>query len=470
MAYGAAAQASPGRSQVIELTVNGKPRQLESAMTLLAFLERNGINPQTIAVEHNGAIVKRERYAETALQAGDRLEIVRMVGGGGSPCRAPLTGGRASEKGLEDYRALFPITRRRAYLNHAALGPLSTRSVEALGRHSLEQADLADDASEGRRSQVEATRRKVAALIGAEPGELAHVKNTPEALGIVAAGLRWRAGDRVVSSDQEFPANIYPWLNLAKLGVELELVKSRDGRVPIEEVLAAIDDRTRLVALSWVEFSTGFRNDLETIAAACHERGALFAVDGIQGVGALQIDFRAVPVDFLAFSSHKWLLGPLGVGWLYCRREVQDQVHVVMVGQGSVPPRASWLDYALELWPDARRFESGAPNSLGLAGVEAAVDLLAEVGMDRVEARIAQLTGHLAAGLEDRGYLLAAPRGSDDWSGIVSFSRPAQGSEALQARLAEAGISTSVREGRVRVSPHFYNTEEEVDAVLAALP
>jgi len=371
---------------------------------------------------------------------------------------------------VEAYRSLFPITRERAYLNHAALGPLSTRAVEALAEHARGQALEADHATEERRQRHEATRVKLAALIGAEPSEVAMVKNTPDALGMVAVGLRWRLGDRIVSSDQEFPANIYPWLNLAERGVELQLVKSRDGQVPLEAVLEAIDDRTRLVTLSWVEFSTGYRNDLATIGRACHAHGALLAVDGIQGIGALRFDARALEVDFLGFSSHKWLLGPLGVGWFYCRRELQRELDVVMIGQGSVDQGSSWLDYDRELWPDARRFESGAPNSLGLAGVEAALDVFADVGMERVETQIKTLTDRLASGLEERGYRLAVQREADDWSGVVSFSSERHAPEELHARLAQARVSTSVREGRVRVSPHFYNTADEIDTLLAALP
>ena len=371
---------------------------------------------------------------------------------------------------MDEYRHLFPITRERAYLNHAALGPLSTRSVEALERSVREQAHQADHASEGWKARREATRRKLAELIGAEPDEVAIVKNTPDALGLVAAGLRWRPGDRVVSADQEFPANIYPWRNLAERGVELHLVESRDGGVPLESVVRAIDARTRLVALSWIEFSTGYRNDLATIARACRDRGALLAVDAIQGIGAMRLDVRALEIDFLGFSSHKWMLGPLGVGWFYCRRELLDRLDVVIVGQAGVDQGPSWLDYDRQLWPDARRFETGAPNALGLAGVEAALDLFAEVGMEQVERRIKALSDRLAAGLEERGYRLGVRRGPDDWSGIVTFASDRHRPEELHARLDRAGVSTSVREGRVRASPHFYNTPEEIDALLAALP
>ncbi len=371
---------------------------------------------------------------------------------------------------MDEYRELFPITRERIYLNHAALGPLSSRSVAALEACAREQALLADHATEARRVRHDAVRRKLAALIGAEPGEVATVKNTPEALSLVAAGLRWRPGDRVVTSDQEFPANIYPWRNLAERGVELHLVPSHEGRVPLEAVVDAIDDRTRLVALSWIEFSTGYRNDLQAIAAACRQRGTLLAVDAIQGIGAIRMDVRELGIDFLGFSSHKWLLGPLGVGWFYCRRELLDRLDLVMVGQGSVDQGSSWLDYDRELWPDARRFETGAPNALGLAGLEASLDLFDEIGTVGVEDRIKRLSDRLAAGLEERGYRLGVRRGPSDWSGVVTFTSERHTPAEIHARLDDGGVSTAVREGRVRVSPHFYNTPEEIDTLLATLP
>lgn len=373
---------------------------------------------------------------------------------------------------LDSYRELFPVTAERVYFNHASLGTLSTRVVSTVAERLAEHSRHGSDATPIWKATQQRTREKMARFLGADPPELAVVKNTPDALGIVATGLDWRPGDRVVISDLEFPANAFPWLNLARRGVETVIVRSEGGRVPTEAVIEAIDERTRLVSLSWVEFSTGYRNDLRTLGRVCHQRGALLAVDAIQGMGALRFDVRELEVDFLGTSSHKWLLGPTGVGWFYCRRDLIEQLEVAVAGQSSYRREASgsFLDYDLPFWPDARRFEPGLSNLLGLAGVEATLDLLMEVGIDRVEAQVKRITDALAEGLVERGYGLAAPREGGQWSGIVSFTSDRYTSEELVHRLESAGVSLSLREGLVRLSPHFYNNDEDVERFFAALP
>ncbi len=378
----------------------------------------------------------------------------------------------AADRGsIQSYRRLFPVTEKLAYLNHAAFGTLPTPVAKALNRHISELSLNGVGAIPACEEQRERVRRKMAQFVGAKAEEIALVKNTPDAMGIVATGLRWRPGDRVVISDLEFPANAFPWLNLKRIGVETTIVRSIQGRVPIEEILGAIDDRTRVVSLSWVEFSNGYRNDLRTIGAACHEHGALLGVDAMQGLGALRLDVRESNVDFFGAASHKWLCGPSGVGLLFCSEELIDRIDVTVAGQGSYQrgPETSYLEYDLPFWPDARRFEPGATNFLGLAGLEAALDLFTEVGRDRIEARVKHLGDRLATGLVDRGYRLAAPRDGTQWSAIVSFSSDRHASSDLIRRLAEAGVSVSLREGLVRVSPHFYNDDEEIDRLLAAL-
>lgn len=378
----------------------------------------------------------------------------------------------AGQKPLAAYRELFPVTKRQAYLNHAALGTLSTPVVAALTEHLRQHSELGASATPTWAGPRQRTREKMARFVNADPSEMAVVKNTPEALGIVATGLRWKPGDKVIISDLEFPANAFPWLNLGERGVETVIVRSVDGGVPTEAVIDAIDDQTRLVALSWIEFSTGYRSDLTAISRACRERGALLAVDAIQGLGALRLDVRALGIDFFGAASHKWLLGPTGVGWFFCRRELVDQIDVTMVGQGSYQrdERTSWLDYSLPLWDDARRFEPGIANFLGLAGLEATLDLLLDVGQDRIEEQVKRLSDILAGGLVERGYALAAPRGPASWSGVISFTSDRHASEDLYGRLDSAGVAMSLREGMIRLAPHFYNSEEDVERVFAALP
>jgi selenocysteine lyase/cysteine desulfurase len=377
----------------------------------------------------------------------------------------------AEGKSLDFYRDLFPVTREHIYFNHAANGTLSTRVVEAMTKHIWEISRCGSEATSGGKVQQQRTRKKMASFVGADPAEIAFVKNTPEALSIVASGLSWQPGDRVVISDLEFPANVFPWLNLAKRGVKTTIVRSTNGCVPIEDVIEAIDKRTRLVALSWVEFSSGYRNDLRAIGQACHDRGALFVVDAMQCLGALRFNVRELNVDFFGAASHKWLLGPTGVGWLFCRRDLIEQLDLVIVGQKSYDPgtTTSMLDYNLQLWPDARRFEPGKANAIGAVGLEAAIDLLVEVGIDRIEAQVKRLTDLLAAGLVERGFQLGAPRDGEYWSGIVSFSSNRYTSAEIFQRLCKLGISVALREGLVRLSPHFYNNEDDVERFFAAL-
>jgi cysteine desulfurase / selenocysteine lyase len=291
-------------------------------------------------------------------------------------------------------------------------------------------------------------------------------------MSLVANGLRFQPGDRVIICDLEFPANASPWLGLARQGVETLVIPSEGGRVPEERIIDAIDDRTRLVALSWVQFSTGYRSDLRTIARACHARGALLAVDVMQGLGALAFDVRDLDVDFFGAASHKWLLGPAAIGWFFCRRELLERVEVTVLGQGNYQrgPDTSWLDYELPLWPDARRFEPGIANSLCVAGLEATLDLLAEVGIERIQGQVQYLSDRAAAGVVEKGYILAAPRDGDHWSGVVSFRSDRTPSAELFRRLEQHHVVVSLREGMIRVSPHFYNNEADIDRLLAALP
>jgi cysteine desulfurase/selenocysteine lyase len=310
----------------------------------------------------------------------------------------------------------------------------------------------------------------MAEFLGAEPDEIALTKNTPEGLNIVAAGLGWRPGDSVVTTDLEFPANIYPWLNLRERGVEVRIVRSEGGRVPAERLLEALDGSTRVLAISYVQFSTGFRSDLATLAEYCRPRGIYVVTDAIQAVGALPVDVHGLGVDFLACASHKWLLGPFGMGWFYCRKELLEQLRPTEVGQASVIQRESWLDYRLEFHPTAARFECGVVNFEGVHGLQASLDLLDEAGRQPIYDRIVALNDYLIEGLDARGYEVVSSRVRCERSGIVSFRSQRHDSAALHKRLHEAEVIVSLREGLVRVSPHFYNDTDDVDRLLAALP
>jgi cysteine desulfurase / selenocysteine lyase len=371
---------------------------------------------------------------------------------------------------LEAFRRFFPITEKVAYLNHAAAGPVSTRVIEALDTFLWDRATRGSEAAPDSKALSERTRAKVAEFIGASPDEIAFMKATPDGLNAAANGVRWRAGDNVVTADIEFPANVYPWMNLAELGVELRFAKSHDGIIDPAAIYDLMDDRTRVVALSWVEFHGGFRNDLGAIGAECRSRGVYLAVDAIQGLGALRCDVKTLNVDFLCAASQKWVLGPHGVAPFYVRREILDDIRVAFVGLSGIDQGPSYLDYDLKLRGNASRFEPGYINQVGIAGLEAAIDLFNEAGMDNVEAQVLALSRQLHEGLTQRGYTVYGPSDDAHRSGVVSFRHDTISAGDLVARLREVGVVVSEREGHVRVASHFYNTAEEIDRLLNGLP
>lgn len=372
---------------------------------------------------------------------------------------------------IEGYRKLFPVVERLSWLNHASQGTLAEPVLNALNQFTYEHAigEFSGPTEEGLYERV---RGVTARFINATPEEIAFTKNVPDGLNIIANGMSWKPGDQVLIPDQEFPANVYPWLGLRELGVETVTVPSRNGIVPLEELLDAITPRTRVVSVSWVEFSTGYRNDLKAIADACHRDGVLFCVDAIQGVGALQFDVQEAGVDVLATSSHKWMLAPTGAGWMYCRRDLIEDFGVKFLGQSSVQRGgpAGYLDYDLPVWDDARKFEPGIHNHLGMIGLEASIRLLTEVGLDRIESRVKELGDMVANGLIERGYEVIGTRAGEQWAGIVSFASKKHAASDIHARLREAGVITALREPRVRVSTHFYNDESDIERFFDALP
>ena len=382
-----------------------------------------------------------------------------------------MTATTPAPRAIAAWRALFPITQRYAYLNHAGVGPLPTRSVAALEAFVRRQAEYGSEAWPNAAETVERIRARTAAFIGATPDEVAFCKHTSEGISFVAAGLDWRPGDNVVLSEYEFPSNAIPWLNVRDRGVEVRFVPARPGGLtPAEDLIAAIDGRTRVVAVSWVMFCTGYRVELAALAEAAHARGAWLVVDSMQGLGGIPFAARDWGVDAMASGGAKWLLGPPGVGIFYVRPELAERLRLHEAGPWTVPHRPSWLDRTFDPHPNARRFESSFVNLLGLVGLEVALDLLDEVGRDAVWARILALTDRLIAGLDARGYQLFGPRDAAHRSGIVCFRHPARRPEEVEAALRAAGVVVVVREGSVRASPHFYNDETDIDRLLDALP
>ncbi len=371
---------------------------------------------------------------------------------------------------LSAFRPLFPVTRRYAYLNHASVAALPDPVTKAMNRYLAERAQGGSEALHDWEDRLEGIRRLCAKLIGAHRDEIVLTGSVSHGLNIVAAGLPWQPGDNLICAETEFPANVYPWVNLQRRGVEVRFAPAHDYRITPTDIAALMDGRTRLVAISWVEFGSGYRNDLAALGRLCRERGVLLCVDGIQGLGALRFSLEETPLDFMAAHAAKWMLGPIGAGFLYVQRNRLPLLEPVMSGWRSVVDRDDYYRYDSPLRKTGERFEPGSLNQVGLVGMAAAVELLLEVGIERIERRILALTDFLIAGLQARGCEIASPIADrSERSGIVCFRHPTITSEALARRLQKADVIISLRGGLIRVAPHFYNTEEDLDRLLRLL-
>ena len=366
----------------------------------------------------------------------------------------------------------FPITRTKVFLAHAAISPFSRRVCQAVQQYCQSNSDF------GQWEYIwgpveEKTRSLAGALVGCNADEIAFVSSTSMGLSLVAGGLPWQDGDNVVVADGDFPANVYPWLNLGRIGVTTKFIPRRpNGAVYVEDVMQAVDSRTRLVSLSSVNFVTGFRLDLDAIGAYLQEEGILFCVDAIQSLGALP--FSARYVDFAVASSHKWQMGPMGVGLLFVRRKHFGRLSPVICGWKSVTDNHRYLDYHLEFADSAKRYEPGAINGMGIVGLHAALSTLIEAGIENIEVHLGRLRRQSADGLNHMGFEVLSPVDEYTGSGIVSFTSNSEEMTALRKYLDERNFVVSIRDsldGRkcIRVAPHFYNTEEDIDAFLGAV-
>lgn len=376
-----------------------------------------------------------------------------------------------------DTDAAFPILREMVFLNHAGVAPISGPAAEAV-RQYAHQAESIAYVEAGWYKRANEVKAAAARLINAAGGqEIAFIPNTSSGLSLVANGLDWQPGDNVVITNVEYPANRYPWENLHRLGVELiEVRQAPDGRIHVDDVCDAITDRTRIVSISHVQFASGHRINLKPISDMVHQAGGHLCVDAIQSTGLLPVDVDAMGIDFLSADGHKWMLGPEGAGIFYCREALCPLLRPSVVGWMNMVDADNYGDYRFEFQPDARRFEPGSWNIPGVLGLGASIDMLLQVGVENVWARVDALNIRLCEGLSEKGYEVFSPRDDpDERSGSVIFSAPdrvggPKGHSKIVNELAQARIVIALREGRLRVSPHFYNTAEQIDQLIEALP
>ncbi len=366
---------------------------------------------------------------------------------------------------LKDYRKLFPVTLQKIYLNHAAISPLSTKVTDQL-EWLLDDRQFGEIDSFLAADQIRNEARTILArLINARPENIAFISNTSEGFNHLVNGLEWKAGDEILVPDCEFPSNVYPFKNLERLGVIVKHIPAANGQVELEAIAERITPKTRLLSISYVEFLSGFRNDLKTIGALCKENGIIFSVDGIQGLGALPLDVQEAGIDFLSNGGHKWLMGPMGAGFMYISPSLFERLTPAFAGWLSVENAWDFLDYRLDFLPDARRFEYGTANFLGIVGLSASLKILQEVGLGRIEAHLLQLGELLVSGLENLGLKFVNSKDKRHWSGIYTFSGVRM--EELFDYLKRNNVVCSLRNGWLRIAPHFYNTAEEIEEVIS---
>ena len=372
-----------------------------------------------------------------------------------------------------DWNALrdeFPITRNYNFMNHATVAPLSKRAADGI-RWYVDHAEQNAYLRGGFFKKVEQVRGMVGLLINANSDEIAFTKGTSEGLCFVANGLTWQNGDNIVTCNAEFGANIYPWEALRPRGVEIRQVLEEDGRIPIERFFESINSRTRLVTISSVQFASGYRTDLATLGEYCQSKGVFLCVDAIQSMGAFPIDVKAMKIDFLAADGHKWLCAPEGAGVFFVRKEIQGHLLPTTIGWMSMKDRFQFSKTHFEFADTARRYEAGSYNMAGIFALDGAIELTLEIGIENIAKRLLFLTDRLTDGLRAKGYRVISSRTPTEASSIVAFRSDVHDHDKIQAHLeAEHRIVIAVRCGRLRASPHFYNTEREIDQLVEALP
>lgn len=371
-----------------------------------------------------------------------------------------------------ELRELFPVTQNSVYLNHAAVSPPPTPTIDAV---KAQLSDVNENGSINFRNWIavkESARRLAAAMIGARPDQIAFMRNTSDGLSTVANGLSWKSGDNLVTFRNEFPSNVYPWLRIRDaFGVELRSCEETDGRVDVDQLIGMIDSHTRIVAISQVQYASGYRADLERLGRAARNHDALLVVDVIQGMGVDPLDVEAQLIDAAAGAGHKWLLTPEGVGLLYLSDRARERIEPTLVGWISVPDPEDYGNFAQGWKPHALAWETGTGPSALLYGLEASLKLLSGIGVEKIAAYLEQLTDYLCERLLSKEYEVVSSRRSGEKSQIVCIRHKGNHSPmALYAHLMSRHIVTAPRGDRLRISPHCYNTFEEIELLVAALP
>ncbi len=367
---------------------------------------------------------------------------------------------------LNDIRKLFPhINSGKVYFNHASIGPLPNNVKDAIANYTA-QRNLEPIGNYAEFVETEKrAKSKLARLIGSEFGKVAWTNNVANAMSFLVTGLKWNKNDHILIHDIEFPSNAYPFLNLRNEGVNVEVIKTKEGRIDFEELKSKITKQTKLISVSFVQFWSGYKIDLNEFGKFCTEHDILFCVDGIQGVGTFPVDAIKNNIDFLAGSSQKWLLSLQGCAFFHISDKLHAMIKPRAMGWYSVKSDWELLNYDMELKDDATRYETGTRNALGITAFEKSLDIFLDTGIEKVGEYILQNTKYLMSLLKETGIVPLLDGVADkNLSGIVTFryDKP----DELKKFLGKRDIIVEVREGCIRVSPHFYNTKSEINKLM----
>ncbi len=367
---------------------------------------------------------------------------------------------------------LFPVCKSKIFLGHAAVTALPACVADAMCAHVRQSCEMPQEFGDVLRD-VKDARRVCAEFIGAEADEIALLGPTSLGLSLFANGIPWQAGDEVICYAGDYPANVYPWIDLRRRGVVMKMLQpARPGEITPELVAAALTPKTKLVALASCHFFSGYRIDVDAIGKLLHARGVLFSLDAIQTLGAFPLSVEHV--DFLSADAHKWMLGPVAIGIVMVKKQHFDLCRPTLLGAWNVVSPNFQAQDEVRFVPTAQRYEPGVLNIAGIYGMKAAIEMLLRHGTQRIAERILELTAHLAAALRARGFEIHSPSDGAAASGITTFRHESRSMAEMHAKLDAAGVVSSLRhdhEGReyLRFSPHFYNTEAELDTALALL-
>ena len=369
----------------------------------------------------------------------------------------------------EEARKYFPYLKSgKKYFNHAAIGPLSSRVNKKLDEYLFQRTESIIENYFETEPTAKSAKNRLANMLSVDASSIAWSDSVSNSINVIAQGIKWKNGDQIILNDIEFPSNVYPFLNLKNQGVEVLFVQSENGIVDLPQIEKLVTSRTKLISISMVQFLTGYRADLKSIGEFCKKRDIIFCVDGIQGAGVVQINLGECNIDFFAGGTHKWLMSLQGLSYFYISENLSQRITQKFVGWTSVKDAWKLLDYELNFLENANKFQNGNSSRIGMIALDASLSLFEEIGYANIERQILDNSSYLINNLSNIGITpILENVNKNNIAGIVSFKN--QNAEKIVKELKDKDISCTVREGMVRISPHFYNTKDDLDLLVDEL-